>query len=150
MTAQTQAFQAPNRIASGSKVQVLAVAVLAGTLVIGLTLATRIAAPAGATALSDRAIGIPSGGLAGPSRFVRTIGPGVPYPGGLAGPSSATVSLGVPFPGGVAGPGLSPFVPHYVYPPATRLPLRITGPLHPPRNPTHRVDPVQKAHQRMV
>ncbi len=149
MTAQTQALQAPNRVTSGSKVQVLAFAVLAGTLVIGLTLATRIAAPAGATTLSDRAIGIPSGGLAGPSRFVRPIGPGVPYPGGLAGPSSATFSLGVPFPGGVAGPSLSPYVPHYVHP-ATRLPLRITAPLHPPRNPRSGVDPVQKAHQRMV
>jgi uncharacterized membrane protein len=150
MTAQTQALQASNRIASASKVQVLAVAVLAGTLVIGLTLATRIAAPAGATALSDRSIGIPSGGLAGPSRFVRPIGPGVPYPGGLAGPSGATFSLGVPFPGGVAGPSLFPYVPHYVHPPTTRLPLRITGPLHPPRNTTRGVDPVQKLRQRMA
>jgi uncharacterized membrane protein len=150
MTAQTQALQARNRIASGSKTQILAVAVLAGTLVIGLTLATRIAAPAGATALSDRAIGIPSGGLAGPSRFVRPIGPGVPYPGGLAGPSGATFSLGVPFPGGVAGPSLLPFKPHYSHSPASRLPLRITGPLHPPRNQTRGVDPIKDVHQRMV
>jgi len=150
MTAQTQALQAPRRIGFGSKLQVLAVAVLAGTLLIGLALATRIAAPAGATALSDRAIGIPSGGIAGPSRFVRPIGPGVPFPNGLAGPSGATFSLGVPFPGGVAGPSLTPYTPHTSVPPATRLPLRITGPLHPPRNTTREVDPVQSIHQRMV
>ena len=132
MTAQTQ-IQAPNRIGSSSKVQLLAVGVLAGTLLIGLTLATRIAAPAGATTLSDQAIGIPSGGLAGPSQFHRTIGPGVPFPGGVAGPSQ-----------------LTPYVPHTSYPQVTLPPLRITGPLHPPRNSRYGVDPVQKAHQRMV
>jgi hypothetical protein len=35
---------------------------------------------------------------------LRTQSLGVPYPGGVAGPSQVTQSLGVPYPGGVAGP----------------------------------------------
>ena len=149
MTAQMQAIPAPKQAASVSKAQVVAFALLAGMLIVAVALAARIAPPGAAA--SDQAIGIPSGGLAGPSHFVRNIGPGVPYPNGLAGPSAVTRSLGVPFPGGVAGPSqLTPYVPHTSAPSVVLPPLRISGPLHPPRNTTKHVDPVQEIHQRMV
>ena len=109
MTAQMQAIPAPQPAASASRAQLVAFALLAGTLIVAVALAARAAVPAGAPAL-DRAIG-------------------VPFPGGVAGPSQLTPDVSVP---------------------TTRPPLRITGPLHPPRNTTRGVDPVQEAHRRMV
>jgi len=141
MAAQMQAIQGQRQSIAALKVPFLAFVILAVAIVVALVFAARIPA-LGSGSLSDRAIGVPTGGLAGPSQLQRITSLGVPFAGGLAGPSQL-------------------YVPHTSYPQTTRTPLKITGPLHPPRNPrrvvvpkdhsvTQGVDPVVTGHSRAV
>jgi hypothetical protein len=87
--------------------------------------------------------GVPyPGGVAGPSQLdaTKTL-PGVPFPGGVAGPSQldATKTLpGVPFPGGVAGPSqldvlkTTPVAPAYDW--INGIPHPITAPVFVPQS----------------
>ncbi len=86
MSIQMQASRAP-AVGVRFGIQLLAGVVLATALVIGL---------AGLAAVGDRPLDAPAAG---------TVSLGVPYPGGVAGPSQLPQTLqGVPYPGGVAGP----------------------------------------------